>query len=94
MTILRSVLLLESTTLILLVGVAVPLKYLADLPVATSIMGPMHGLAFMSFVWFVIRSRAEGIIDAYGTTRLVVGAFIPGAGFINERWLNRQSEEE
>lgn len=94
MTTLRAVLLLESTTLVLLVGVAVPLKYLADLPVATSIMGPIHGTAFMSFVWFVIRSRAEGIIDAYGTARLIVGAFIPGVGFINDRWLNRQSEEQ
>ncbi len=91
---LRAFLLLESITLLLLVGVAVPLKYLADLPMATSIMGPIHGMAFMSFVWFVIRSQAEGIIDACGITRLILGAFIPGVGFINERWLRRQSEEE
>lgn len=94
MTSLRRVLFLESMTLLLLVGVAVPLKYLADLPVATSIMGPIHGFAFLIFVWFVIRSRAEGIITAHGTMRLIVGSFIPGAGFINERWLRRQSEEE
>lgn len=84
----------EAWTLILLFGVAMPLKYLAGIDQATSIMGPIHGLTFIVFLWFVTRSLAEGIITWLGTVRLVVGAFIPGAGFVNERWLRRQSEEE
>ena len=91
---LRRAAIFEAWTLILLFGVAMPLKYWGGINQATSIMGPIHGLAFMVFVWFVIRSLAEGIIDAFGTTRLILGAFIPGAGFVNERWLRRQSEEE
>lgn len=91
---LRRIALLEAWTLILLFGVAMPLKYAAGIDQATSIMGPIHGLAFMVFLWFVIRSWAEGIIDALGAGRLFIGAFLPGGGFFNERWLRRQSEEE
>ena len=46
----RAVSLLEGTTLLLLLGVAVPLKHLAGMPVATSIMGPIHGIAFVLYV--------------------------------------------
>ncbi len=91
---LRRTAIVEAWTLILLFGVAMPLKYWVGIEQATSIMGPIHGLAFMVFVWFVIRSLAEGIIDAFGAARLILGAFIPGAGFVNERWLRCQSEEE
>lgn len=94
MTGLRRSAILEAWTLILLFGVAMPLKHWAGFDQATSLMGPIHGLAFMVFLWFVIRSWAEGIINALGAARLFVGAFIPGAGFVNERWLRRQSEDE
>lgn len=82
----------EAVTLLALFGVAMPLKYLAAVPQAVSIVGPIHGLAFMVFAWFVIRSWAEGLIDWIGAVRLFIGAFIPFGGFVNERWLRRQSE--
>ncbi|MEM9046906.1 MAG: DUF3817 domain-containing protein [Pseudomonadota bacterium] len=90
---LRRAAIFEAWTLILLLGAAMPLKYAAGVEQATSIIGPIHGLAFMIFVWFVIRSLAEGIISVLGAARLVIGAFIPCAGFLNERWLRRQSVE-
>ncbi|WP_305984619.1 DUF3817 domain-containing protein [Roseibium sp. MMSF_3544] len=81
----------EALTLLALFCVAIPLKYWADVPQAVSIMGPVHGLAFMVFLWFVIRSWAEGLINRFGALRLFFGAFIPFGGFVNERWLRRQS---
>ena len=83
----------EAITLVALFFVAMPLKYWAGIPEAVSVMGPLHGLAFMVFVWFVIRSWAEGLIGLGGAARLLIGAFIPFAGFVNERWLRRQSED-
>ena len=93
MTGLRRAAFLEAVTLLALFGLAMPLKYWAGVDQATSIMGPLHGLAFTVFVWFVIRSWAEGIIGSGGTARLLVGAFLPFAGFVNERWLARQFED-
>lgn len=80
----------EALTLLALVFVAVPLKYGADLPAAASIMGPIHGMAFMLFLWFVIRSLSEELINWKGAVRLLVGAVIPFGGIVNERWLKRR----
>ena len=93
MTGLRRAAFLEAVTLLALFGVAMPLKYWAGIDRATSVTGPIHGLAFMVFVWFVIRSWAEGIVGPGGAARLLAGAFVPFAGFVNERWLARQSED-
>lgn len=83
---------LEALTLLVLLCVAMPLKYWADIPEAVSLVGPIHGLAFLVFLWFVTRSWAEGLIDWLGALRLFVGALIPFGGFINERWLRRLSQ--
>lgn len=80
----------EAVTLVALVCIATPLKRLADVPAATAILGPIHGGVFLFFVWIVIRSWAEGLISGFGVGRLLIGAMIPFAGFINERWLRRQ----
>ncbi len=82
----------EALTLLALFCIAMPLKYWGDTGQAVSIVGPVHGLTFMVFLWLVIRSWAEGLIDGFGALRLVVGAFIPFGGFVNERWLRRQSK--
>ncbi len=84
---LRLTALAEATTLLLLVGFAVPLKHLGDSPSLVSILGPIHGATFMVFLWFVVRSWAEGLINGVGAVRLFVGALLPLGGFINERWL-------
>ncbi len=93
MTGLKRAAIFEALTLLALFCVAMPLKYWAGVPSAVSIMGPIHGLAFMVFLWFVIRSWAEGLINCLGALRLFIGAFIPFGGFVNERWLRRQSED-
>lgn len=93
MTGLKRAAIFEALTLLALFCLAMPLKYWAEVPSAVSIMGPIHGLAFMIFLWFVIRSWAEGLINGLGALRLFIGAFIPFGGFVNERWLRRQSED-
>ena len=40
----------EGATLIALVLVAVPLKRLAGMPEAVSLVGPIHGAAFLAYV--------------------------------------------
>lgn len=57
---LRLVSLAEGLTLLLLVLIAVPAKYLFGLPVATRIMGPIHGLAFLAYCWTLVASVSAG----------------------------------
>lgn len=88
---LRWAALAEAVTLLALLCVAVPLKHVAGLPLATTIVGPVHGLTFLVFSWFTVRSWSEGLIDWKAAMRLFIGAMIPFGGFINERWLRRHT---
>ncbi len=47
---LKIVSLVEGTTLLLLVFIAVPLKHLAGWKAMSSVMGPIHELAFLAYV--------------------------------------------
>lgn len=93
MTGLRRAAIAEALTLLALFSVAMPLKYFAEIPGAISVLGPIHGLVFVVFLWFVVRSWAEGLINGMGAARLFIGALVPIGGFINERWLRRQDTE-
>jgi integral membrane protein len=85
----RFVSLLEGTTLIVLLFVAVPLKHLGIYRGATSIVGPVHGLAFMFYIWMLIQTISGGGCQRV-RLRLLIGAFIPFGGFVNERALKRR----
>ena len=93
MTGLRRAAIAEAVTLLALFGLAMPIKYILGEPQLVSVIGPVHGLMFMVFIWFVVRSWAEGIINGMGAARLFVGALIPLGGFVNERWLRQQDTD-
>ena len=86
----RYVSLAEGTTLILLIGIAVPLKHLAGFPIATQIMGPVHGVAFVVYVWMLIQTVSMGGWSTSATAKMVIAAFIPFGAFWNERALARR----
>jgi len=58
---LRRLGLVEGISMALLVGVAMPLKYLASMPMAVSVVGAIHGLLFtlycVSLAWTTARAR-------------------------------------
>lgn len=83
---------LEATTLMLLVFVAMPLKYGLGIREATSVMGPVHGLAFVYYLWMLIQVVLAGGWTRSTIVRMVLSAFIPLAGFINERLLRQYQE--
>jgi integral membrane protein len=87
---LRLVSLVEGSTLVLLVLVAVPLKHFAGVTQATRIMGPIHGLAFLAYVWLLIQAVSAGGWSRRETVRLLVAAFIPFGAFANERLIRRR----
>lgn len=93
MTGLRLAALAEASTLVTLLFIAVPLKYAAGIIVATKIVGPVHGLAFLIFNWKVFQEHASGSLTSREVSRLIVGAFVPFLGFYNERWLRTKDKQ-
>lgn len=81
----------EASTLLVLVGVAVPLKYMFGVPQVTKVMGPVHGIAFLFYCWTVVQTVAGGGWRAGEIVRLLLVAFVPVAGFLNVGWIRRRA---
>ncbi len=50
---------LEGISYLLLLGVAMPLKYYADMPIAVKIAGSVHGVLFIWFLLALGRTTAK-----------------------------------
>ncbi len=83
--------LIEATTLILLIGVAAPLKHLAGRSLGVTVMGPVHGIAFCFYVWTVVETIAGGGWTRPEWVRLVITAFVPIAGYTNLPLIQRKA---
>ena len=83
----------EGCTLLVLVFIAVPLKHLGGHPLATAIMGPVHGLAFLLYVWTLIQTVSGADFSGTDVVRMVAAAFIPFGGFVNARALRRRQSQ-
>jgi integral membrane protein len=78
---------IEGVSTLVLFGIAMPLKYLAGMPMAVTIVGSIHGLLFIALVLtFLVglgRIPLPGGLVAAG----IAGAVVPFGPFIVDRWL-------
>ncbi|MCW3463993.1 DUF3817 domain-containing protein [Chitinophaga nivalis] len=89
---LRIIAFLEGVSLLILVFIAVPLKYYLHDPVLTKVMGPVHGMLFLLFVF---NTLSVGVAQQwrFGTTtwKVLVACFIPfGTFYIDKKILRHQ----
>ncbi|SEH34322.1 integral membrane protein [Methylobacterium sp. 275MFSha3.1] len=84
----------EATTLLLLVGVAVPLKHFSDLPLAVRILGPIHGFAFVAYLWLILQSLGAGLMSRSVAARLTLCALIPLAGYLAAHRLAHRTPDQ
>lgn len=83
---LRIMCLLEGISLIILVGVAVPIKYIYREPFLVKIIGPIHGLFFLLFILNLISIRAEQKTEIKSITwKLLLASLIPFGNFYIDR---------
>ncbi|PGH57723.1 hypothetical protein CRT60_06990 [Azospirillum palustre] len=87
----RTACLVEGGTLILLLFVAVPLKHLAGFPGAVKAMGPVHGLAFLTYFWMLTRMVSSGGWSRGETIKLFAAAMVPFGAFFSARTLTRRA---
>ncbi len=81
-TLLRWAALFEGTSLLLLVLIAVPLKYFAEMPIGVKIIGPLHGILFLVFITLLFMHYAKRDISAGKTIIGLIASFIPTGTFI------------
>lgn len=88
----RKASILEGITLLALLLIAMPLKYLAGYSVATAIMGPIHGAAFLIFIWMLVQSQTTKGWSSGDRLRLLIAAFIPFGAIMSGRALKRKED--
>jgi integral membrane protein len=90
---LRAIGLLEGVSFLLLLGVAMPLKYMAGMPMAVSVVGMAHGVLFVLYVAAVahVMFARRWPIDRALTA--VMAAVVPFGPFLLDGRLRREDEE-
>lgn len=90
---LRLVAFLEGTSFLVLLFVAMPLKYLAGLPLAVRIVGTVHGVLFLVFLAALYRAGKERRWP-YGRLLIAfVASIVPFGTFMFDRSLRREIAE-
>lgn len=64
-----------------------PLKYLADMPLAVRIVGSLHGALFIALCWFLLTALLEKRLSFKHCVIVFVCAMIPLAPFFLDRKL-------
>lgn len=82
----------EGTTLLVLLLIAVPLKHLGGIPQVVSFVGPIHGIAFLAYLRFLIVAVAEGGWPRRDIIRTAIVSFIPLGTFYNDRYLKKMEQ--
>ncbi|MBM4261730.1 MAG: DUF3817 domain-containing protein [Deltaproteobacteria bacterium] len=86
---LRAVGMAEGVSFLLLLGVAMPLKYLAGMPQAVKVAGWIHGLLFMAFCVCLYVAHDERRWPLRWTALVFVAALLPFGPFVIDRRLKK-----
>jgi integral membrane protein len=86
----RWVAFLEGLSFVLLLFVAMPLKYWAGLPLAVRIVGMVHGLLFVLFIGALFRAAVEREWPARRWGLAFLSSLVPFGTFAFDRSLKRE----
>jgi integral membrane protein len=78
---------MEGVSFLLLLGVAMPLKYLAHIPEAVKWTGWCHGLLFVLYCFAIFSALVNGSLSFKKSVLAFVAALIPFGPFLVDRKL-------
>tara|TARA_B100000780_G_C21086519_1_gene437743 strand:- start:592 stop:933 length:342 start_codon:yes stop_codon:yes gene_type:complete len=84
---------LEAISFLLLLFVAMPLKYLAGIPEAVKYPGWAHGLLFVLYIFFLIQAA---VALKWNFKQLVFGfgaSLVPFGPFLFDKWIEKKMEK-
>ena len=80
----------EGISFLVLLLIAMPLKYLMNFPEAVKIMGWIHGALFVAFIYFAFEVMVSLKKNFLWLVKAFVAAFIPLGTFIFDRELKKE----
>jgi len=84
---LRIIAFLEGISYLVLLGIAMPLKYMADLPQAVQIVGRIHGVLVVLFIVLLIQVTIERNWSFKKAMLAFIASLIPfGTFYADAKW--------
>ena len=83
----------DGVALLALVFVAVPVKYLLDQPLGVQVLGPLHGVLFISLCATTLSALVRGALRPGLATLLLIGALLPLGAFFADHKLRQAYPE-
>ena len=73
---------LEGTSFLLLLGIAMPLKYMMGIPEAVKYVGMAHGVLFIAYILMLLVATGKIKMPLWAMPLGVIGSFLPFGPFI------------
>jgi integral membrane protein len=91
----RKIALVEGVSFLILLFIAMPLKYMASLPIAVTIVGGLHGLLFIGFIIMAWEVRNEFKKDFRWLLKAGLASIIPFGTFVMDKeWKKEEAAAE
>ncbi len=87
---LRTIGIFEGLSFLVLLGVAMPLKYFGDMPEAVKVVGWIHGILFIALCAALLNAKRVAQWTVQQAGRVVIAALLPFGPFVIDGWLRRQ----
>ena len=85
--------LMEGVSLLVLMGIAMPLKYLADRPESVQVMGWIHGVLFVLYGFTVLHAWQKLRWPFVRAVHCMIAAVLPTGTFWIDGRLRREDQE-
>ncbi|MDG2200843.1 MAG: DUF3817 domain-containing protein [Phycisphaerales bacterium] len=87
---LRIISLVEGVSFLVLLGIAMPLKYAWDMPWAVTVVGMIHGVLFLLFCVALLNAYLVAKWELKPPLLIFLASLIPFAPLWVERWLRKE----
>jgi integral membrane protein len=90
---LRQIAFAEGVSFLVLLGIAMPLKYMAGMPLAVKIVGWLHGILFVIFCVALLRTWLAARWPVMRCAVIFIAALLPFGPFIADRRMAEWEED-
>lgn len=94
----RKIAFAEGVSFLVLLGIAMPLKYFAGLPIAVTIVGSLHGILFIAFMVLTWEVKDEPIVLKWKKNfswlaLCFLAAILPFGTFVLDKQLKKEQDK-
>ena len=90
----RKIAMLEGISFLILLCIAMPLKYFANMPMPVRIIGGLHGALFVAFIILSLMVAFSTKKNLFWLCKAALASFIPfGTFYMNKEWEKEEKQD-